>query len=51
VAAGAATIHRHYCVPLQGQRGQTSSRQIDCLAGIGVALGNTNNALWTMRNG
>ncbi|MEP7116500.1 MAG: hypothetical protein ABI880_02890 [Acidobacteriota bacterium] len=54
VAAGAATIYRNYCVPVAqwpGQRGQTASRQIDCLAGIGAALGNTSHTLWTMRNG
>ena len=54
MAAGAATIYRNYCVPVHRwprQRGQTSSRQIDCLADMGTALGNDTGALWTMRNG
>jgi hypothetical protein len=55
VAAGAATIFRNYFVPLQGQTGQTSERQIDALAPLGAALaarlGRPPSSLWTMRNG
>jgi hypothetical protein len=51
MAAGAATIYRNYFVPVDGQVGQTRDRQLDCLEDLGVALGNVNNALWTMRNG
>ena len=51
IAAGAATIYRNYFAPTGDGRGQTRDRQIDCLSDIGVALGNENNALWTMRNG
>jgi hypothetical protein len=51
VAAGAGTIYRNYFVPLNGQIGQSAARQIDCLRDIGDALGNTDNRLWTMRNG
>jgi len=51
VACGAGTIYRNYFVPLDGQIGQTEQLQVDCLTEIGDALGNTNNRLWTMRNG
>jgi hypothetical protein len=49
IAAGAGTIFRNYLVPLNGHLGQSRSRQIDCLADVGKALGN--DSLWTMRNG
>jgi hypothetical protein len=51
VAAGAGTIYRNYFVPLEGQRGQTSERQVNCLADIGSELDNRNNRLWKMSNG
>lgn len=51
LAAGAATIYRNYFAPVDGQIGQTRDCQIDCLQDIGAALGNTNNELWTMKNG
>ena len=51
VAAGAGTIYRNYFVPLHGQTGQSAGNQIDCLADLGVALGNTGSRLWQMRNG
>jgi hypothetical protein len=51
IAAGAATIYRNYLVPLDGGTGQSAQRQIDCLAGIGEALGNAGGRLWEMRNG
>lgn len=51
VAAGAGTIYRNYFVPLNGQIGQSAGNQIDCLADLGVALGNTGSRLWQMRNG
>ena len=51
ICAGAGTIYRNYFVPLEGQKGQSVSKQIDCLEKIGEALGNENNALWEMRNG
>lgn len=50
-AAGAATIYRNYFAPVQGHAGQTRHRQLDCLSDLGAALGNENNALWTMSNG
>lgn len=51
IAAGAATIYRNYFAPVDGQAGQTSTRQIDCLRDLGAALGNKSQALWTMENG
>lgn len=51
IAAGAGTIFRNYLVPLNGHFGQSRSRQIDCLAEVGEALGNAKDSLWTMRNG
>lgn len=51
IAAGAGTILRNYLVDLPGGCGQTRERQIDCLTDLGVAFGNANGELWSMRNG
>ena len=55
MAAGAATIYRNYFVPIGDGVGQTSERQLDGLADLGAALGKalgeSVDALWTMRNG
>ncbi|OQX24664.1 MAG: hypothetical protein BWK80_19685 [Desulfobacteraceae bacterium IS3] len=51
IAAGAGTIYRNYFVNVNGEQGQTSENQIDCLADIGTKLGNSDNHLWEMRNG
>jgi len=51
IAAGAATIYRNYFAKANGRSGQMRDRQIDCLSDLGTALGNHNDALWTMRNG
>ncbi len=51
IAAGAGTIYRNYFAPVDGQIGQSAEHQIDCLADIGKALGNSDNHLWEMRNG
>ncbi len=51
IAAGAGTIYRNYFVDVDGQPGQTATRQIDGLAAIGEALGNHDNRLWRMQNG
>lgn len=51
IAAGAGTIYRNYFASVNGQTGQSASNQIDCLADIGAALGNTRSRLWEMRNG
>jgi len=55
MAAGAATIYRNYLVPVGGQLGQRTNRQLDGFADLGAcvahALGATPDELWTMRNG
>jgi len=51
IACGAGTIYRNYLVDVNGQTGQSTHHQIDCLELIGEALGNENQALWKMRNG
>ena len=51
IACAAGTIFRNYLVPLGGQTGQTAGRQLDTLADLGAALGNTSATLWQMRNG
>ena len=51
MAAGAATLYRNYCLPVDGEAGQTRRRQVDCLRDMGAALGNHGQALWTMQNG
>ena len=51
IAAGAGTIYRNYFTHVNGQTGQSATNQIDCLADIGAALGNTENHLWDMSNG
>jgi hypothetical protein len=55
IAAGAATIYRNYFLPVAGDSGQTSTRQIDGLAEVGealsAALGRSVDTLWQMHNG
>ena len=51
IAAGAGTIYRNYFAKVNGQVGQTSLNQIDCLADIGARLGNSDQRLWEMVNG
>ena len=51
VAAGAGTIYRNYFVSVNGQIGQSTAHQIDCLADLGEAWGNSQNRLWQMKNG
>jgi hypothetical protein len=51
IACGAGTIYRNYFVEVDGRIGQSANHQIDCLRDLGKALGNTDNRLWTMRNG
>lgn len=51
IAAGVGTIYRNYFAIVNGQTGQSASNQIDCLADIGAALGNSERRLWEMRNG
>ncbi len=51
IAAGAGTIYRNYFIPIGDPPGQTEGRQVDCLAGVGAALGNDRDRLWKFRNG
>ncbi|OPL18794.1 MAG: hypothetical protein AVO35_13000 [Candidatus Aegiribacteria sp. MLS_C] len=51
IAAGAGTIYRNYFADVNGQTGQSANNQIDCLADIGAALGNSRKQLWKMING
>jgi hypothetical protein len=51
IAAGAGTIYRNYFGVVDGIPGQSTTRQIDCLADLGVALGNSGERLWEMKNG
>ena len=51
IAAGAGTIYRNYFARVNGRTGQSATNQIDCLADIGAAMGNSDNRLWEMRNG
>jgi hypothetical protein len=51
IACGAGTIYRNYFAEVNGQVGQSADNQIDCLADLGDALGNTGERLWTMQNG
>jgi len=51
ICCGVGTIYRNYFVEVNGEIGQSTTNQIDCLADIGKALGNENSQLWEMRNG
>lgn len=51
IACGAGTIYRNYFVPVGDGAGQTTERQINCLADLGVGLGNDLDQYWTVRNG
>jgi hypothetical protein len=50
-AAGAGTIFRNYFSVVNGQTGQSKDNQIDCLADVGLLLGNRGQRLWKMVNG
>ena len=51
IACGAGTIFRNYLVEVDGLPGQAEHRQIDCLADLGEALGNSDQNLCEMKNG
>lgn len=51
IACGAGTIYRNYFVEINGHRGQTADRQVDCLEEIGKVLDNDRLKLWQMKNG
>lgn len=51
IACGAGTIVRNYFVELDGQVGQSATKQLDCLNEVGRLLGNGESRLWKMQNG
>lgn len=51
LAAAAGTVYRVHLHPVDGLPGQARDRQIDCLTGLGEALGATDEPFWEMRNG
>lgn len=56
IACCGGTIYRNYYVPVRRNNdqniiGQTATHQVDCLADMGVALGNSSERLWNMKNG
>jgi hypothetical protein len=51
LAAAPGTVYRAHLCPVEGVPGQTRDRQIDCLAGLGQALGPADEPLWEMQNG
>ena len=51
ICAGAGTIVRNYFVELNGELGQSTDNQVDCLAGIGRYFDNATLGYWQMRNG
>ena len=51
IACGAGTIYRNYFANVNGQIGQTSTKQIDCLNEIGLELENDKYNHWEMKNG
>jgi hypothetical protein len=51
MACSAGTVFRNYFIEIDGQIGQTATKQVDCLAEIGRMLGNVENRLWNMKNG
>jgi len=51
ISCGAGLIYRNSFIPLAGGQGQSTQRQVDCLADLGTALGNHDGHLWRMVNG
>lgn len=51
VACGAGTIYRNYFANVDGQIGQTATKQIDCLKDIGIEFENEKYNHWEMKNG
>lgn len=51
IACGAGTIYRNYFVEVDGQAGQSRTRQLNMLADVALALGNTDHSLFQMQNG
>ncbi|HEY9844632.1 MAG TPA: hypothetical protein V6D03_00375, partial [Candidatus Caenarcaniphilales bacterium] len=42
---------RNYFASVNGETGQSAGNQLDCLADVGKALGNSEGRLWEMKNG
>lgn len=55
IAAGAATIYRNYCVPVEDRIGQTRDHQLNALAHVGSTLAAKSDKsidhFWSMQNG
>lgn len=51
IACGAGTIYRNYFVNVNGQIGQSSKVQINCLEEIDKYFNNQENNYWNMQNG
>ena len=51
ISCGAGTIYRNYFANVNGQIGQTSTNQIDCLNEVGIELENEKYNHWEMKNG
>jgi len=51
IACGAGTIYRNYFTNVDGQIGQTSTKQIDCLNEVGIELENDKFNHWEIKNG
>ncbi len=51
VSCGAGTIYRNYFAPVNGQKGQTESNQINCMEDLEKALWIDNEPLWKIQNG
>lgn len=51
IACGAGTIYRNYFAEFDGEVGQSSFHQIDCLRDLGLELKNEELGLWKMLNG
>ncbi|UBM61556.1 hypothetical protein LA303_09025 [Candidatus Sulfidibacterium hydrothermale] len=51
IACGAGTIFRNYFVDIDGQKGQTATRQINCLDEISRYFNNKKQHYWRMSNG
>ena len=51
ISCGAGTIYRNYFVEVDGQTGQTATKQIDCLHELGTALEHDKYRHWEMKNG
>jgi len=51
IACGAGTIYRNYFMALDGQLGQSSTKQVNCLSELSKAFNNDELDLWRLSNG